>query len=524
MPHDATVWRLSALGLLLLVPAAGAAPSKTGWSEVKTPHVTLKSDLGLEAAERAAVLAERTRAALLAAAWPGAKLPQERIELVVLSYHQDFEHYFGDLVHHKVVLTEYPPRVFLYGAPERWERRSSVELEVTTSVLKLALMQHLATFFYRHSPRWFSIGLAEFFETLSISADGTTATLAGVNLPAMGNYVGHRTLKVADALAWGTTFNPRDEGTLLGLNGLSWLMVQWMYNTHLPEFVRFQKLLVSGMDPVKAWNVVLPPAVTANIDQELNHFAQYGPFGTATIPLPEGEFTFDSERPMTSAEVHATRADAARAAEHAKEVQTELSLALAEDSGNVPALLSQLPLVKPAERPALGRRATTAHPDDGLAWLTLGEALKEEGGAQEERGQAYKKATELAPNHPAAFAALAAMDLKRGKAEDALPLALVAVRMAPWDAGLLDTLAATLSGVGRCSEAVAMEVRAMDASSERGGAPQGTYASHLAEIQKSCVEAPQVPPPPPPPAAPATPPNKPPPLPRAPEILNGPMG
>ncbi len=491
MSYDSQLVRRFALGLLVFASASGAAPSKTGWSEVRTPHVTLKTDLNLDAAERAAVLAERTRAALLAAAWSGAKLPQERIELVVFSDHQDFEHYFGDFVHHKVVLGDYPPTIFLYGASERWQKRSAMEVEDSTSVLQLALMQHLSAFFYRRQPRWFSMGLAEFFETVRISADGTTAMVGVVNRPAMSNYNAHRTVSVADALAWGTTFNPRDEGTVLALNGLSWLMVQWMYNTHQAEFTRFQKFLASGMDPTKAWTIAFPPAVSANIDQELNSFMRYGPFGTATVTLSESEFTFDSERPMTSAEVHTTRAQAALAADHAKEAQTELSAALVDDAGNVTAVRSQMPLLKAAERLALARRATATHPDDGLAWLTLGDALKEGGGTEEERAQAYKKATELSPNEPLVADTLAALALARRRPEDALPLALAAVRMAPWDAVLLDTLASALAGVGRCSEAVVMEARAVDMASERSVQQRAGYGTRLAEIQKTCVEVPQ---------------------------------
>ena len=35
-------------------------------------------------------------------------------------------------------------------------------------------------------------------------------------------------------------------------------MVQWLFNTHQPEFVRFQKLLVTGLEPRKAWEVAFP--------------------------------------------------------------------------------------------------------------------------------------------------------------------------------------------------------------------------------------------------------------------------
>jgi Flp pilus assembly protein TadD len=489
--YDSPLVRLAGVGLLLLASVTSAGEPKSGWSEVKTPHVTVKTDLSLEAAERAAVLAEKTRAALLAAAWSGAKLPQERIELVVFSSHQDFAFYFGDIVFDKAVLNDYPPTVFLYGASEKWEKRPSLEIEETTSVLKQALAQHLATFFYRRQPRWFSVGLAEFLETLAISEDGRTAILGHVNRRALYDYSTHRTLTVADALAWGSTLNPGDQGTLDGLAGLSWMMVQWMFELHLAEFVRFQKLLITGLDPDKAWKVVFPPQQSGDLDQEIHHFAQFGPFAAAAIVLPEAEFTIDKERSMGSAEVHALRAGAARAAGLPKEVLKEVSAALAEDSGNVAALRMQMPLLKPAERLALARRATAAHPDDGLAWLLLGDALREGGENSEECVQAYRKATELSPDHPAAFNGLAAMDVQKGKAASALPLALTASRMAPWDAVYLDTLAAALAGVGRCNEAVASEARAADMASANGSpAPRAIYAARLADIQKTCTEAP----------------------------------
>jgi tetratricopeptide (TPR) repeat protein len=494
MSNDSPVLRLAALGLIFSWASASAAEPKSGWTEVKTAHVTVKTDLSLDGAREAALLAEQTRAAVLAAAWPGTRLTQDRIELIVFSNHQDFERYFGDLVLDKVVLGNYPPTVFLFGAPGRWERRSALESDSTTSVLRQALVQHLATFIYRRQPRWFAMGLAEFLETLRISEDGKTVTFGALNILAKLDYATHRTVGVADALAWGVTFNPTDEGNLAALNGLSWLMVYWMFNAQSAEFVRFQKLLITGLDPARAFKVVFPTLTPAALDQELNHFAQYGKTGVATLPLPEATYTVDHERPVSTAEVHAMRAEAALAGNLPKEAQAELSAALSDDPGNVAALRRQVPLVKPAERMALARRATAAHPDDGLAWLMLGDALREAGAPAEEAAQAYRKATELLPGHPSAFSALASLELQKGQAKDALPLAQTAVRMAPWDAGMLDTLAAALAGVGRCGEAVATDARAMDMASEGGGtAKRPEYAARLAEMQKTCTEAPATP-------------------------------
>jgi hypothetical protein len=490
--HHSPLWRLAALGLLVVTPRVLAADAKTGWMEVKTKHVTVKTDLGRKDAVKAAVLAEQTRAALLAAAWPGSRLDQDRVELVVFSNHQDFERYFGDFAIDKVVLGDYPPTVFLFGAPERWERRVTLELEATVSVLKEALAQHLSTFFYRRQPRWFSIGLAEYLETLQIAEDGRTATLGTPNLQAMNEASTHRSVGVADALAWGTTLNPTDEGMLVGLRGVSWLMVQWMVNTHLPEFVRFQKLLVTGLDPAKAWKVVFPSLSPGDLDTELHQYLRYGNQSVATVTLPPGEeATLDSERLLSSADVHALRAEAALAADHAKDAQAELSAALADDPTNVAALRWQMPLLKPSERLALARRATAAHPEDGLAWVMLGDALRATGAAPEEMAQAYKKAAELLPDHPAAFEALASLDLQRGQPAQALPQAQAAVRMAPWDSAMLGTLASVLAALGHCGDAAAAQARAVDMASEKGGAAKrAEYALRLADIQRTCTEAP----------------------------------
>lgn len=138
---------------------------------------------------------------------------------------------------------------------------------------------------------------------------------------------------------------------------------------------------------------------------------------------------------------------------------------------------------------ALARRATLGHPDDGLAWLTLADALRDSAESWQECIQAYRKATELLPDNATALNNLARMMLKKGKAEEALPLAVAAVRLAPWESAFLDTLATALAGVGRCSEAVGAQARALDNLPERVEASVRTqYAKTLAALQKQCSD------------------------------------
>ncbi len=497
--------RAPLLAFLLVLGSAAteAAEAPTGWTEVQTAHVTLRTDLRLQDARRAALAVERTRAALLVAAWPGLQLMQpERIDVVVLSNHQDFEGYFGGRIGGLFVDRVYPPTAYLYGAPESWEHRETLALEETTSVLKHELTHHLAAYVYRRQPKWFSEGLAQFLETMRLSPDGKTATLGDINLQALRLYNTHRTLTVADALAWGGKLNAQDEATTWGLYGLSWLLVHWLYNTHPEEFARYQTLLVKGIDPDKAYKATF--SGLGDVDAQLQQFAHYGEYRNVSVELPEVAGTL-KERPMTSAEVHATRAEMALSASVAlgdaegqrAKALADLASALAEDPTNVRALRMKVSLVPPAERVALGRRATASHPEDGLAWLLLAQTLPDTPQTLEERSLALKKATQLLPDNPEAFYALAWLTLRAGHAEAVLPLALAAARMAPWNSAYLYTLALALAAVGRCSEAVNTQALAVELLPERSTpAARAEYTARLASFAKTCGQ---------PNAAPATP-------------------
>jgi tetratricopeptide (TPR) repeat protein len=523
-PLRATALRLLAVALLGLPTAVTADEAETGWTEVRTPHVLLRTDLHPSDALSAAVLAEQTRAAILSAAWPKETLPQpDLIELVVFADHRAFVRNFGDIVVGVFTHIDYLPTVFLYGTSEKWERhfglvdpmrppqrglvrspcrrdgaecRVTLEQQETTSVLRHELAHHLAAFFYRRQPRWFSEGLAQYLETMRISDDGKSFILGDINPLALREYYRLRSLSVADALAWGGTLNPADEGTRRGLYGLSWLMVHWMFNTHPVDFARFRSLLSKGLDPDKAWKAAFPTLQPAELDKQLFHFARYGEYETTSVPVSGGSLGVDAHS-MPPAEVHAARAAASWAAGHEEDVRSELSSALAEDGGNVRALRLEVSMVPPTERVALGERATQAHPEDGLAWLTLGDALRAGGQNGEGAAQAYQKAHALLPSSPAALNGLASVALQVGRPADALPLAVDAVRMAPGSSAILDTLATTLASLGRCSEAIPTEMRALDVLSEGSGpAEQAQYAARLAAMKKHCN---------PPPASPADP-------------------
>lgn len=505
MPVALSSPRWLAWGLLLLASAGSAEESKTGWTEVQTAHITLKSDLGPEETRRAALVVERTRATLLAAAWPGAKLLQpERVEVIVFASQSDFLRYFGANFLGLFIHGQYPPTAFLYGPPEKWEKRQTLALEETTSVLKHELTHHLAAYIYRRQPLWFAEGLAQYLETLRVSEDGKSATLGDVNLVAMGGY-SRFPQPVTDVLAWNGKLDAKDVTKVAGLYGTSWLLVHWLNNVHPEEFARYQTLLAKGIDPDKAWKAVFPGLSNSDVDVLLHQYVHTGEYHYFVVPIPPAEGTL-STRPMASAEVHATRAAAALAGgltlvtgtAQFTDAQSELRAALADDPANVRALRMNMGVARPEERLAIGHRAIAAHPEDGLAWLLLGDNLPNTPESWDERAQAYQKATVLLPDNPTAFNNLAWMYVLKGQPQQALPLALTAVRMAPWNAAMLDTLAAALAGLRKCSEAVATEARAVDTLSERTPATvRAQYVGRLADFQQKCSEAVAAPPPPP---------------------------
>jgi len=82
------------------------------------------------------------------------------------------------------------------------------------------------------------------------------------------------------------------------------------------------------------------------------------------------------------------------------------------------------------------------------------------------------------------------MYLLQGRAADAAPLIARAVELAPYNASMLDTLAAVQAKLGRCSEAVASEARAIDALPE--GTSAGVrfgYEDRLARYRTRCTPA-----------------------------------
>ena len=366
--------RAVVVGVLL----GGAARADSGWRKIRGRHVVLRTDLGSGAAREAALAVERFRAQIIAAGWPRATLPAvDRVEVTVFGNGLDFEHHFGrNLL--GVFFHEVPPFAVVYGHPDKWERRATLATPETTSVLRHELVHHLAASIYRRQPRWFSEGLAQFLETVRTGEDGKTVVVGAANLDAMQKYRSFRSLRVADALAWWGLLDDMPEATMHGLYGLSWVMVHWLFNEHPEQFAQLQGLLARGIDPDKAWKVILPGLKTPDLDAAINQYVSHGNYQEYLAPFTDPRPPLE-ESPLTEADVHAERARVAMAAARStsdragkqREAQEELATALKIDPADANALVLRFQLASTKDRPAIARQLTGLTPRMGGAGCCL---------------------------------------------------------------------------------------------------------------------------------------------------------
>jgi hypothetical protein len=349
------------LGLLL----GGVARADSGWREIRGPHVVLRTDLGSGAAREAALTVERFRAQIIAAAWPRATLPAvDRIEVTVFANGLDFEHHPRRNID-GVFFHTLPPFAVMHGHPEKWEHRATLATPETTSILRHELVHDLAASIYRRQPRWFAEGLAQFLETVRTGEDGKTVLVGAANLSAIQKYRSFRSLRVADALGWSGKLDGMPEATIHGLYGLSWVMVHWLYNEHPDQFAQLQGLLARGIDPDKAWKIILPDLKTADLDVALNQYLSHGNYQEYLAPFTDPRPPLE-EIPLSEADVHAERARVALAASrsttdraaHQEEAQRELATAFKLDPTNANALVLRFELAAAKERPAIARKLT----------------------------------------------------------------------------------------------------------------------------------------------------------------------
>lgn len=457
----------------LRCPAAGGP----AWRQVESPHFVVQTDLPSKEARALAEEFERVHAVLQRVPFQNVPDTGQRIRVVS----------FGEDRHYEAFA---PPGAGAYYLRSRAGFPTIVMpglmSDFARATIAHELTHHLLARTFVRQPPWFAEGIATYMESIG-------ATRPWWNKPALGGVP----LDHAERLHGFTT----GAGSVLVAKRLdaqqysvAWLVVHYLLNAHGARFTELQRRFARGDDPAVAWREVFPEwnpadaAGMASLDRALREYIEVGRYAYREVTLGAPPPT--TERTLGSAEVHAIWLDLPRQGSRGPGApsglfEAEVAEALAEDPSNVTALAARA-FLAPGEAAALGRRATEAHPTDPRAWLLLARSLP----PGPEREPAYRKAIEVGPEEADALNSFAWHLVMSEREGEAIPLAVRAVRVAPWNFAMLDTLAAALQGVGRCSEALVVQRRASDLLPE-GMPEQGRepILERLQALEASCGNA-----------------------------------
>ena len=164
-----------------------------------------------------------------------------------------------------------------------------------------------------------------------------------------------------------------------------------------------------------------------------------------------------------------------------RSIRAELDEALAEDPQNTEALVERARL--DGKEPAIEKLRASADTRKGdyRAWLALAGSTRND----DERRLAYQKAAELNPESARAQEGVARTLVAEGRAREALPFANRALDLEPWNPNMVEALALTAQGLGKCAQAVQLERRAARMWSQEGDAPPDV-ARRIAGMESGC--------------------------------------
>jgi tetratricopeptide (TPR) repeat protein len=458
------------LPIAVLTLLRDARGSDTDWHKVTTRHFELYTDLDEETAVEAAKELEKTRDALITAAWPAFAFPDVvRTQVFVLSNGLDFERFLGRRLW-GLFVPGTRPAFYLYGPPSRWSPRATMNQVAPSSVLRHEMTHQLAAAVFRRAPRWFKEGLAQFLETVQITPDSKSIVVGRTNRDARAKFYADRTVTLKRTLEWSEPIADLAENEVHALYGTSWAFFYWLYNNRQQPFSRYQLALAKGFSSKKAWDAAFPGFNPDVYDTILYDYSVHGQAAVDTLPLRTSAPSIDVKA-MSAADAHGVRAriafiGASMVKEDERkgrlsEANAELKKALALDPTCVEALLLATSRESETLLDAV-RAAAKAHPEDSRIHALLGDLLND----RDEREAAYRRAVQIDHDDPQVLDSLAKLLLGLRRADEAFPLALRATMRAPHDFNVMATFAETLFQRGRCHDAVEQQQLAADRASE----------------------------------------------------------
>jgi hypothetical protein len=389
-------------GWLALWSACGAAmppvPGKGGpaWIELASEHFTVWTDAPPDRGRELIREMERLRQIVVGVVLPG--VPSSGRDLVIA---------FRDDDELSALSPTGEPRAYAMPAQsplwqpafvlsafsnrDRGDRTVAHEL---THAISYAVVHH--------QPRWLAEGMAEYFETVELDPDRTTADI-GVAPQYRGQPIlmAHL-MPVAKLFAWAVPARNEDREY-----STAWALFTFLINEHRAELGHYMQLLDSSYEPTsadrtaRAWSEAFPSLPLSTVDGALQQWLVTGHHLVLHVNVQLQTWPI-AERGLADADVYALRGllHAAVAKQEAQAHQ-DVAAALAAEPTNVLARLLTVMLDHAKITPEDGRALTVAHADDWRAWLLATIALSGAHGDEAEIQAARERACRLIAANPA---------------------------------------------------------------------------------------------------------------------------
>jgi tetratricopeptide (TPR) repeat protein len=461
-----------------LCPEEGGRP----WSEVRSTHFRIQTNLSPDAATATALELEKHRRALLLS-WGPDFDPPGTVEVILLRNLNELREFTQGHAAGFAGTTERGPLLVMGG--NGFVLEDSPDLRLQTH----ELAHYLSNFVLLRQPRWLAEGLAQYLETIHIKPSTNEVVLGRVSGWDLGYVKAHGWLDIDELWGW-------DQRGLLSAAeqqqyyASAWLWVHYLYNVHTERMEEFQTRLANAEDPKKAWETAFRGV--QDLKGELRTYVTSGRGAVFTLPLPPVPTKVDV-RPMETADVHAVRAllylrspGEFTREQRLENAKREVAQGLKESPTNVNATILAAQLGGDAVTLEAVRALVQANPDNGRAWDLLADQLGPKGEVKEAE-EARKRAAELLPNDANILNSLAWHYVQTREPVKGLAAAQKAVALSPGDSAILDTHAALLFQLDRCPEALGMQKRALDMLHERASeSMRQSLSERLQSYQAKC--------------------------------------
>lgn len=484
------IWASSFLlaGLATLLPGCAtlrtAGCSSRGgepWYEIETPHFRFRSNADFERALRTAYELEKYRRALLFA-WGERLDPPGQLDVIGLRNRDQLSEFVD-------------PRVAAYLTllPGGWQAVMALDypLDLPSDAQLHELAHYLSHHVLLRQPKWLSEGLATYLQTATVKDRAPEVILGQRHGASLEQVRQHGWLSLQRLWTWSGDVSAHSPNALYAS---SWLWFHYLTDEYHVRFVDFQNRLSSAEEPLSAWAAAFSGMSSDVLERGLRSYLDEGRFVVRSFSV-----TFEAPRVivrrMDDAEIHATRArlylTARRtlsAADRRNLMLAEIAEALGHDPRNESARILQAELASTRrERLAIAQELVNSSPGSSASWSLFARSLDQDEDPRPDLEQLLQRAASASVNDAAVLTQLASYYVKHGAAEKGLDPALRAVRLAPWQAGNVDTYAAILARVGNCDLAVSAQKRAMGLLGEHPSEElRVQYQARLEEYAQRC--------------------------------------